>query len=104
MGAAVCNPKTGSADMPRKGGASAITEPKLVAGAEVISRRIMIYDKEADDFIPGSVAAFDAKTGEPCGNWRHDSIAVFLGCVVRNAPPLDCRPRFACSRRMPAAV
>ena len=65
MGAAVCNPKTGSADMP------------LVAGAEVISRRIMIYDKEADDFIPGSVAAFDAKAGEPCDEWRHDSVAVF---------------------------
>lgn len=44
--------------MKNKGG-----EPSLVAGPEVLSRRIMIFDKSANDFLPGAVAAFDAKTG-----------------------------------------
>ena len=40
-----------------------------MAGPEVLSRRIMIFDKSANDFLPGAVAAFDAKTGAsslPC--------------------------------------
>lgn len=52
--------------MPRKGAAP---EPSLVAGAEVLGRRIMIFDKAASDFLPGAVAAFDVKTGATPAPW-----------------------------------
>lgn len=62
--------------MPRK---AAGPEPSLVAGAEVLSRRIMIFDKSASDFLPGVVTAFDGRTGTLPTTW-------FLLVQIRTGP------------------
>jgi len=49
------------------GGASA-GEPTLVVGAEVVGRKIMLFTKAANDFLPGAITGFNPKDGAFCGH------------------------------------
>ena len=68
---AVCPMGKGSTATPQRkaggvGGAPA-GEPTLIVGSEVVGRKIMLFTKDANDFLPGAIIGFNSKDGAACG-------------------------------------
>ena len=70
--AAVCPMGKGSVAVAQRKAAAAggtpAGEPTLVVGPEVVGRKIMLFTKAANDFLPGAITGFNPKDGASCGH------------------------------------
>ncbi len=66
-------------------GGTSVGEPTLVVGPEVVGRKIMLFTKAANDFLPGAITGFNPKDGAVC---KH--VAILEGLCMGHDQDASC--------------